>query len=362
MSIWRYIMKTQRENSQILLDKRIETFPYYVIRFFDSNRGSMQPTSLLSYSADIREFLEWLIREGFTESKDIKDIAITVLNDLYREDVGDYNNYLLGEQLANTTVNRKLSALKSLFDYLIKTDDRKTRKPYIDRNVMAQVKLNKVENSEDTRIENVINNILIDEEIKEFRKFIAEGYGQIKIINENGRMYNRWLANKERDTCIISMLLGTGLRIAELTDITLEDIDTQARKVMVTRKSGNKRSVSYSKVAHKDLMAYLEIRTNRYKASKEDNALFLGIYKGKAQPLTKRAMQKLIEKYADYFGKPQVTAHKLRHSFATNHMKKVNSIPILQKILDHASPNTTMIYNNLFDSEVQESIDFADDE
>ena len=56
-------------------------------------------------------------------------------------------------------------------------------------------------------------------------------------------------------------------------------------------------------------------------------------------------MQKMITKYGLYFDKPKLTAHKLRHTFATNHLAVNNSIPILQKILDHSSPETTMIYS-----------------
>ncbi|MEQ2527554.1 tyrosine recombinase XerS [Bacillaceae bacterium CLA-AA-H227] len=355
-------MRTQREYSQGILDKKIEDFPYYIIRFLESHKGVLQPTTLLSYSSDIREFLYWIQREGYSNTTDIKDIKVSVLNDLFLDDVEDFRSYLMGKKLANTTVNRKLSALKSLFDYLNTTMIKKTRMPYIDRNVMTQVSLIAVENSDDTRIEYVQNNILVDEEIKNFRKFVAEDYGEKDEIKNNIRMLNRWKSNRERDTAIVSMLLGTGLRIAELADIDIDNIDTQSRKIMVSRKSGSKRSVSYSKAAAKDLINYLEIRNSRYKATKDDKALFLGIYKGNAQPLTKRAMQKLIEKYAVYFGKPQISAHKLRHTFATNHMKKVNSIPILQKILDHASPSTTMLYNNLFDTDIQESIDHADEE
>ncbi|UYG98102.1 tyrosine recombinase XerS [Cytobacillus firmus] len=359
-------MSTHKDKQQQDLDRKIEVLPYFAIKYFETYRGTLQENTVSSYISDIKEFLYWLCHEGLAPSKDIRDMDVTVLNDLHLEDVSDYKNYLLSQKnkddqpLAVTTVNRKLSALKSLFNYLIKSTDRKTRKPYIERNVMAQLPLLKDGNTEDTRVESIQNNILIEEEISLFRKFVYDGFSESDEAKDNKRILSRWRQNRERDTAIISLLLGTGLRIAELEGITLKDLDIKARKIKVIRKGGEKRSVSYSKVAHKDLMNYLEIRSQRYGATKDETALFLVLYRDQAKPMTKRAMQKMIKKYAEAFGKPQVTAHKLRHSFATNHIKKVNSIPMLQKILNHKDPATTMIYSKVFESEIQESIDKAD--
>lgn len=350
------------ENSHI--EEPYEIFPYYIIKFFEAYEGTWQQSTFITYTAEIKEFLSWLCREGFSPASNIKDIDIDVLNNLFLEDVIDYKNYLKSQKnknglpLANTTVNKKLSSVKSLFKFLIKNSDRNTRKPYLDRNVMDQLPLLNDENTEDTRIEHIQENILVDEEINEFREFVRVGF-EAKVT-DNTRILNRWKKNRERDSAIISLLLGTGLRIAELESLTIKDIDIQSRKLYVVRKGGEKRTVPYSKRAHKDLMTYLDIRQARYKATKDENALFLTLYGDSAKPMTKRAMQKMIEKYAEMFGKPQVTAHKLRHSFATNHIKKVNSIPLLQKILNHKSPTTTMIYSKVFDSEIQDSIDQAD--
>ncbi|MFD1736077.1 tyrosine recombinase XerS [Bacillus salitolerans] len=358
-------MKTQNLVNAELLKQKIERLPYYVIRFIESN-SHMAPSSLLAYSSDIEDFFNWLIAEGISKSKTVKDIEVLTLNDLDRDEIDMFILQLKNQKngrgipLSSATINRKISALKSLFRFLNVTDVPKVRRPYIERNVMSQIQLQKNSSSEDIRIDNIQNNILIEEEIQIFREFVAEGFGIKEEVSKSKRLFNNWKDNKERDTAIISLLLGTGLRIGELVDVTLDDIDKVGRKMKVLRKGNDFRYISYSKRAEQDLLNYLEIRETRYKAKGVD-ALFVSTYGGQCKPLTKRAMQKLIEKYALYFGKPDVTAHKLRHSFATNHMKKVNSIPILQKILNHASPNTTMIYAKIFDSEVQESIDKADE-
>lgn len=361
-------MKTQRETHERMLRIRLNSFPPYIERFLRNNIGPKQPTTLVPYARDIKQFLLWLMAEKFTEAEKISDISLETLEKLFRDDIEDFRAYLRrqknrdGDFISIATLNRKFSALKSLFKYLSVTDSRETRKPYLTRNVMAQIPLLKnPDASEDTRLGNIQNNILISDEIYEFRHFVSEGYGQIEEIYGNKRKFNRWFKNKERDSAIVSLLLGSGLRIAELSDILLRDLDLIERRVKVHRKSGNKRSVPFSMKAYTDIMAYLEVRKENYNATGDMNEpLFLTLYGGESKGMDKRTIQKMIVKYAQNFGKPQVTAHKLRHSFATNHNAKINSIPLLQKILDHANPSTTMIYTRIFETDVHDSIDKAD--
>lgn len=361
-------MKTQREKHENLLELRLDLFPSFVERFLKNNMGPKQSTTLLSYARDIEQFLNWLIVERFSKAETIKEISLETFENLFRDDIEDYRAFLRrqknneGEFLSIATINRKFSALKTMFKYLSKTDSRETRKPYLSRNVMEQIELiPNPDASEDMRLENIQNSILVSNEIHEFRNFVIEGYGKLEEVRKNKRKFNRWEHNKERDAAIISLLLGSGLRIAELSDIALKDIDLQDRKVKVHRKSGNKRSVSFSLKAYIHLMDYLKVRNDKYNVQGEiDEPLFLSLYGGNSKVMDKRSIQKMIAKYAGCFGKPQLTAHKLRHSFATNHASKINSIPMLQKILDHANPGTTMIYTKIFESELQESVDKAD--
>ncbi|KAA6446971.1 tyrosine recombinase XerS [Bacillus swezeyi] len=363
-------MKTQHENSLHLLRLKLDTYPLFLCRFLETNIGVLAPTTLLSYSTDLENFLEWLIAEGFSKAKQIKDIDVQVLNDLHRDDLEDYRNFLMGQlnkkgqPLSIRTINRKTAALKSLFNYLISTDDRYTRKPYIERNPMAQVKLLHDDYSEDSRKNNLETSILVEDEIQEFRDFIRSGYGE---LIENGdlnghkkQQLKRWIDNRERDTAIASLILGSGLRIGEVADIDLSSLNLPEQTVYLRRKSGSMRNVPFSRIAAEDIKQYLNIRSQRYNCPDSEDALFLSLYRGSGKKMTKRAMQNAILKYAIQFGKPKVRAHKLRHSFGTNHIRTHNNIPLLQRILDHSSPETTMIYVNLFDSQIKESIDAAD--
>ena len=106
------------------------------------------------------------------------------------------------------------------------------------------------------------------------------------------------------------------------------------------------------------LTDYLAIRSTRYKPLKKEKALFLAIANGKkeGERMTKRAIQELVIKYAKRFGKPYLSVHKLRHSFATDYYLQ-NDLYKTQEQLGHASPETTQIYAHLTDRTMSEAID-----
>lgn len=100
------------------------------------------------------------------------------------------------------------------------------------------------------------------------------------------------------------------------------------------------------------------MRDTHYKAPKREKALFLAIANGKKEGsrMTKRAVQAMVMKYAKRFGKPYLSVHKLRHSFATDYYLR-NDLYKTQEQLGHASPETTQIYAHLTDKTMAEAID-----
>jgi site-specific recombinase XerD len=116
--------------------------------------------------------------------------------------------------------------------------------------------------------------------------------------------------------------------------------------------------VYFRQEAVEDLKQYLALRETRYKAPKKEKALFLAIANGRPEGsrMTKRAIQEMVIKYAKRFGKPYLSVHKLRHSFATDYYIR-NDLYKTQEQLGHASPETTQIYAHLTDKTMQEAID-----
>jgi site-specific recombinase XerD len=234
-------------------------------------------------------------------------------------------------------------------------------KPYINRNVMAKIEFNENKESMETRANKMEGKILLGDEYERFRLFVAHDYGEYN--KDNKKISNFYQLNKERDTAIISLILGSGLRLSELVGLDLEDIDFSKYCARVIRKGNKEQFVYFSQVAMADLQEYLSVRTTKYQVEKQNKALFISAPmgpKGKSRRLTARSVEKLVEKYAVAFGKPALSVHKLRHSFATRYHFEINDVPKLRRQLGHSSIQTTMIYTHIKNDDLKIAVDKMD--
>ncbi|WP_431088747.1 tyrosine recombinase XerS [Paenibacillus sp. 8b26] len=339
------------------IDEKLSDLPWFVTEFIDSKKRNLSPTTLLNYCHDYIIFFDWLISENLT-STSRKEINLDVLESLTIREVENFLSFL-DYQLGNTklTINRKLSSLKSLFDYLQNKAETTDLKPYIQRNVMAKMDLNAVKESQETIANRIEGKILREDDYDAFRQFVAYDFGE--KYKDNKRLFNFHQINRERDTAIVSLILGSGLRLSEVAGINLEDLDMNKALVRVLRKGNKEQYVYFSKQALVDLESYLQIRTARYQTDKNEDFLFVAApvgRKGKNRRLTQRSIEKLIEKYATAFGKPSLTVHSLRHSFATRYHLENNDVPRLKNQLGHSSIQTTMIYTHLTDEEMRNAV------
>lgn len=343
------------------LEDKLNDLPWYIGEFIDQNRRKMAGSTLLNYCHDYFIFIDWLKAEGlFVGNR--KDLPLDVLEKLTIKEVESFLAHLeltLGN--SKQTVNRKISALKSLFHYLQNIAETKDLEPYIYRNVMAKISFNDVQESPETVAGRIEGKILHHDEYEQFRQFIAADYGEMN--RENTRVYRFHLKNRERDTALVSLLLGSGLRLSEISGLNFTDLDFKKHCARVTRKGGKEQYVYFSEQALADLEEYLSIRSSRYNLGKSEKALFVSTAIGPEKSdrrLSNRAIEKIIEKYARAFGKPALSVHKLRHSFATRYHMENNDIPKLKKHLGHSSVQTTMIYTHMTNKEMKHAIDKMD--
>jgi len=166
-----------------------------------------------------------------------------------------------------------LSSLKSLFDYLQNKAETSDLKPYIQRNVMAKMDLNVVKESQETIANRIDGKILREDDFETFRLFVAHDFGEIN--KENKRIFNFHQFNRERDTAVVSLILGSGLRLSEVAGINIEDLDMTKALVRVIRKGNKEQYVYFSKQALLDLENYLQIRESRYKPEGTESFLFI---------------------------------------------------------------------------------------
>lgn len=343
------------------LQTLLNELPWYVEEYINHKLRKLSTASLFNYCHDYKIFFNWMISEQLWTGS-IKDIPLERLEKLTVLEMEGFLNFL-HYQLNNKelTVNRKLSALKSLFNYLQNIAETPDLQPYINRNVMAKIEFNEIKETMETRANKMEGKILLGDEYEQFRLFVAREYGELN--KDNKKISNFYQLNKERDTAIISLILGSGLRLSELVGLDLDDIDFSKYCARVIRKGNKEQFVYFSQIAMDDLQEYLSIRTAKYQVDKNLKALFVAAPmgpKGKSRRLTARSVEKLVEKYAAAFGKPALSVHKLRHSFATRYHAEINDVPKLRRQLGHSSIQTTMIYTHIRNDDLKLAVDKMD--
>jgi len=355
-------MNIQKDMDRAKLDEKSPTMPWYVQQFIDYKLPDLSPSTLLEYVRDYETFFNWLRSEGLSEADSNAEVTLGELERLRMDSITGYRLYLTTRREgANSriTVSRKLSSLRSLFHYLSQIAEDEDFYPLLKRNIMAKVEIKRIHKPKDTAAK-LKGKILEEEELQDFITYIHEGYGQ-DVANNKQALYAHE-QNKVRDACIASLILNSGLRVSEVVNLNLSDIDLSNKLLHVFRKGNNdetfKTPVYFRAQAKDDLECYLQLRQSRYKVPKKEKALFVALRNGQqeGQRMTKRAIQAMIIKYAKRFGKPSLTVHKLRHSFATDYYLQ-NDIYKTKEQLGHASTETTEVYAHLTDKTMSEAIE-----
>ena len=355
-------MNVIKLKQRLELEKKMGSMPWYVEQFIHYKLPDLSPASLVEYIRDYETFFSWMIAEGLTEARSIKDITLEDLEKLRTESIDSFKIFLATRKEganSRTTISRKMSSLRSLFHYLSQIAEDENFYPLLKRNVMAKVSVKRIHKPKDTAAK-LEGKLLQETEIAEFIDYIREGYAS--DVADNKQAMHAYRHNRERDAAIIGLILYSGLRVSEVVNLDVDDVDMKKKIVYVYRKGNNdetfKTPVYFGKEAVDLLRQYLEVRESRYRPPKKEKAFFLAVANGQKEGsrMTKRAIQEMVYKYARRFGKPYLSVHKLRHSFATDYYMR-NDLYKTQEQLGHASPETTQIYAHLTDKTMAEAID-----
>ncbi|MBP5242683.1 MAG: tyrosine-type recombinase/integrase, partial [Clostridia bacterium] len=142
-----------------------------------------------------------------------------------------------------------------------------------------------------------------------------------------------------RDTAILTLFLGTGIRISELVGLNNDSIDFTTNSFVVRRKGGNKAILYFSDEVAVALTRYMEQKAEDKKIPQGENALFLSM---QYKRMTVRAIENLVKKYAQIVSPlKKITPHKLRSTYGTMLYKETGDIYIVADVLGHKDVNTT---------------------
>lgn len=289
----------------------------------------------LAYAIDLRTFFTFLQRERVA----FADTPLTHLTDqqigaVTQSDLTAYIEYLtyyFKEQdsdddtplkpLVNheLAIKRKLSAIRSFYEFLFKNQR-------IQANVTTLVSLPKIHEKPIIR--------LSQEEMTRMLEQSATGAG----LTDRQKAYQKLTA--KRDFALISLFLGTGIRVSECVGLNISDVDLENNAFLVTRKGGNQVVLYFPPEVATALADYLDVRREIEPLAGHEDALFLSLQKRR---ITQRAVQNLVKKYAAVAAplKPKISPHKLRSTFATNLYQETGDIYLVADVLGHSSVDTT---------------------
>ncbi len=269
----------QHEYYEKRLEMILKEMPDYVVKYVDDKLDIRSPLTLYNYVRDYKEFFNWLLSQQIVECQSIKDISIDSLEFLALDDANNYFKFIARKkykvskkddetkQIDAKTVNRHKSSLRSLFKYLTIEAEVASGKPYFERNVMEKIPIKKVSETMNERAKKITDKIFIEDKDIEFLEYVQNEYAA--SLSPAEKKY--YLRDKERDFAILSLFLGTGIRVNELSNLRLKDIDFSGREISVIRKGGKKDTVSVTPSSLIDLEDYLTVRKEKYNAGDGEN-------------------------------------------------------------------------------------------
>lgn len=338
-----------------LIDNELSKLPDYVHEFYLSNHHSV--TTAYQYLTEIRRFFDWLRSSKITDAKTNKDISLTTLEQLRRNDIMLYIDFLehqvnkQGKLNTPTTINRSINALRSLYHYLTVVADNNDGEPYFYRNVMLKIQSLKSTETLNYRAHQIEAHMLTGDLKYQFLDYIEKDY--VKSLNNYGKHY--FEQNKERDLAIIALLLATGIRVSECANSNLNQLNLKAANLDVMRKGGQKDTVPIAQWALPYLSDYLEIRKNRYQPEENEKALFLARTRGKINRIASNSIENFVGKYSKAFGHP-LTPHKLRHTLASELYAVTKDQVLVAQQLGQKGTSATDLYTHVDQNKQREAL------
>lgn len=304
-------------------EKQIIELPSFVDDYFVSVESSTTPLTRLNYLLDLNIFFDYL--SGRVFMKDKKNIKTSDLDSLKTKDIERYLSFLGGYEKngeirtnSDTAKARKLSAVRAFFKYLYAND-------LLSSNVASLVKTPKIRSKEIVRLET-------DEVAKMLN--LAENPD---LLTKQQQGFNKH--TKKRDVAMLSLMLGTGIRVSECVGINNEDIDFKNNAFTITRKGGSRVVLYFSDEIKNALLSYIEEKQNNPQIDSNENALFLSLQNKR---ITVRAVENMVKKYAKIISPlKKISPHKLRSTYGTNLYRETKDIYIVADVLGHKDVNTT---------------------
>jgi len=266
------------------------------------SKKDLSSNTLESYLSDIKQYIDYLASRNITHIR-YSSHAIVLSYMLSLEKGGG----------APSTIQRKLSSLRSYYKYLL---------------LNQLVDQDPTSNLAPPKNERKLPNVLTSDEA-------------IRLLNQpKGDDYK-----SIRDKAMLELLYATGIRVSELISLNLEDINTEVGYLRCTSKSGKERIIPISPAALQHLESYINKVRCKLIKNPDDNTLFVNVH---GKRMTRQGFWKIIKQYKEAANiEKEITPQTLRHSFAIHLMESGADIRSVQEMLGHSDISTTQIYSQV---------------
>lgn len=316
------------QNRQNILKMRavLETLPSFCKTYFRGIEEYTSSRTRLAYAYDLRLFFEYLHQKNPICAKmEIKDFPLEILDQLTRIDIEEYLEYMTyyekdGREITNDErgKERKLAALRSMYHYFYQSE-------LLEKNPAALVPMPKKHEKEIIRLEPNEVAILLDQ--------VEDG---TKLTKKELEYHKK---TKLRDVALLTLLLGTGIRVSECVGLDIQDVNFEEGGIKIRRKGGYEAVVYFGEEVETALLDYLEEREHVIPAEGHENALFLSLQNRR---IAVRSVENLVKKYASRVTTlKKITPHKLRSTYGTSLYRETNDIYLVADVLGHKDVNTT---------------------
>ena len=318
--------KERNYKTSLKIKEILSELPYFCQEYFIGVESQTSYLTRLNYANDLKIFFYFLTTEIYEfNGKKIKDLTLEDMSKVTATHIEIYLNFLSGYTMndkffsnSERGKSRKLATIRSFFKYFYK-------KEKINQNVSSKINTPKLHDKEIIRLE-------VDEIVK-----LLDTAENPENFTKRQNSYNK--ITKTRDVAILTLLLGTGIRVSECVGINIEDIDFSVNGLKVTRKGGNQTILYFSNEVARALSEYIIERRNNKKVEPTERALFLSLQNKR---INVRTVEKLVLKYSkSCIPLKHITPHKLRSTYGTNLYRQTNDIYIVADVLGHKDVNTT---------------------
>ena len=305
----------------------LKELPPFCTDFFRGIEPRTSARTRLAYAYDLKTFFDFLKQANpELKSKKLRDLPLSLLDEIKLMDLEEYMEYLKcystekREDLMNTErgIMRKVSTVKSFYNYFYRTER-------IQNNPASLLQLPKIHEKEIIRLD-------VDE-VARFLDEVEDG----ECLTEKQKAYHA--KTKLRDLAMMTLLLGTGLRVSECVGLNINDVDFRNGGLRILRKGGKEVIVYFGAEVEYALQDYLSEREHIVPEEGSEEALFLSMQRKR---INVRSVEKMVKKYAQLVTPlKKITPHKLRSTYGTNLYRETGDIYLVADVLGHSDVNTT---------------------